>query len=80
VFRLVIAPRARRDLIEIFDYISNDNPQAAERFCNALVNHTELLSSFPHIGAPATQIPGVRSVLHTPIRIYYRVDEEEQSI
>jgi plasmid stabilization system protein ParE len=80
VFKVIVSPRAWRDFFEIFDYISADSPEAAERFCNALLNHTELLSAFPNIGAPATKFVGVRFLLHTPIRIYYRVDQQENTI
>ena len=75
MFKVIISPRARHDLLEIIDYIREDNPNAAERFGNDLLNHTELLAEFPHIGAPVNERSRVRKLLHTPVRIYYRVDE-----
>lgn len=80
MFEVVISPRARHDLLEIIDYIREDNPMAAERFGNALLNHTELLAHFPHIGTPVSQRSGVRKMLHTPVRIYYRIDEKRKVI
>jgi len=80
VFQVTISPRARRDLLEIIDYIRQDNPGAAERFGTELLNHTELLADFPHIGAQVSQRSGVRKLLHTPIRIYYRVDERRKVV
>jgi len=73
VFKVIVSPRARRDLLEIIDYIRQDNPKAAERFGSELLDHAQLLADFPYIGAPVQQRSGVRKLLHTPIRIYYRV-------
>jgi plasmid stabilization system protein ParE len=36
----------------ILDYILADNPAAATRFGNDLLNHVDLLAAFPHIGSP----------------------------
>ena len=80
MFKVVVSPRARHDLLEIIDFISRDNPDAAERFGSELLDHAELLADFPHIGAPVSQRSGVRKLLHTPIRIYYRVDEERKVV
>jgi len=80
VFKVVVSPRAWEDFFEIFEYIARDDRNAAARFCDGLLNHIELLGTFPHIGVSSTQARGVRSVLHTPIRIYYRVDENRQAV
>jgi plasmid stabilization system protein ParE len=80
VFKVIVSPRARHDLLEIIDYIRQDNPAAADRFGNELLNHTELLADFPHIGALIRQRSGVRKLLHTPIRIYYRIDEQRSVV
>ena len=50
-------------------------PASAERFGNAILNHSELLKSFPYIGSSVKGRPGVRQLVHTPILIYYRVSE-----
>jgi toxin ParE1/3/4 len=64
------------DLQVILDYIRVDNPQAAERFGSALLNHVEILKNFPRIGVPVPKRPGVRKIIHSPIRVYYRLHEE----
>ncbi len=69
MFKVIVSPRAWRDFFEIFDYIQQDSPEAAARFCGALLDHTDLLATFPHIGAPVAEFAHVRSILHTPIRI-----------
>jgi plasmid stabilization system protein ParE len=50
-------------------------PARAERFGNTILNHIELLISFPYIGSLVKGRPGVRQLVHTPILIYYRVNE-----
>ena len=79
-FKIVFTEDSLSDLEAILDYIRADDPEAAARFGNALLNHTELLATFPHIGAPVKRRERVRKVLHTPVRIYYRIDEEKQII
>ena len=79
-FQILFTEDALIDLEIILDYIRADDPEAAARFGNALLNHIELLSTFPHIGAPVKRRGRVRKVLHTPVRIYYRIDEEKQII
>jgi len=80
VFKVIVSPRAWDDFFEIFDYISRDNRDAAARFCDALLNHVDLLGTFPHIGVVSAQRPAVRSVLHTPVRIYYRIDDSRECV
>lgn len=46
-----------------------------ERFGNAILNHLDLLKTFPYIGSPLAERPGVRQLVHTPILIWYRVHE-----
>jgi len=80
VFKVIFSPQAWEDFFQVHDYIAQDDPGAAAKFCDALLDQTELLGTFPHIGIAFPMIGGVRSVLHTPIRIYYRVDEDRQSV
>ena len=37
-------------LRDIFDYISEDNPLAAQRVVQGIYNKTQILKSFPEIG------------------------------
>ena len=80
MYKVIVSPRAWDDFFEIFDYISRDNRDAAARFCDALLNHVDLLGTFPHIGVVSGQRPNVRSVLHTPVRIYYRIDDSRECV
>jgi len=79
-FKILYTEDALADLENILDYIRAGNPAAAEIFGNALLNHVDLLAGFPHIGSPLNQRPGVRKILHTPVRVYYRIEEKRQVI
>ena len=56
------------------------HPETSERFATELLNHVDLLSSFPYLGVPVKTFPGVRSLLHSPIHVYYNVDENRKLI
>jgi plasmid stabilization system protein ParE len=79
-FKILFTEESLGDLKLILDFISVENPAAAEHLGIALLNHIELLSAFPHIGTPISQNAVVRKVLHTPVRIYYRIDEARKSV
>lgn len=74
-FQVRISEAALADLEEILEYTWINFPSTAERFGNAILNHIELLRSFPHMGSPVRDRPGVRQLVHTPILIEYRVNE-----
>ena len=75
-FRLILAEEAIADLQSVLGYIADDNPVAAERVGNALLDHIETLKSFPMRGASVRGAARVRKLIHTPYRIYYEVDSE----
>ena len=75
-YKILFTEDALVDLEIILDYIRADNPDAAERFGTSLLNHIELLQSFPRIGVPVLGRPGVRKILHSPVRVYYRLHED----
>jgi plasmid stabilization system protein ParE len=65
---------------EILNYSWVNFPNAAERFGNALLNHAEVLKKFPCVGSPVAGLAGVRQLVHTPILIYYRVNEDRKLV
>lgn len=79
-YKVYFSDDSLRDLDETLEFIRQDKGATAERFGNALLNHIELLASFPHIGAPVAGRPGLRNLLHTPIRIYYRILEDRRMV
>ena len=79
-YKILFTEDALRDLEDILDYIRADNEAAAESFGSALLDHVELLQDFPHIGTAVPQRRNVRKILHSPVQIYYRIDEPKKLI
>lgn len=72
---------AQDDLEEIYDYLSQNNPHAAERVKRQIKIDAELLGELPLI-ARESDIPGlrIRKVRRYPYLIFYRVRENESQI
>ena len=49
-YKVIFAPQALEQLEQIVGYIAQDDPAAAERFGNYLVDRAELLGDFPELG------------------------------
>jgi plasmid stabilization system protein ParE len=79
-FRLLFTQKALKDLAEIIGYIAQDDPQAAERFGNSLLDHVQLLTRFPRMGAAIRKRARVRKLSHSPILVYYRIHEDKRLI
>ncbi|MDD7973480.1 type II toxin-antitoxin system RelE/ParE family toxin [Roseinatronobacter alkalisoli] len=79
--QLVIAEPAARDLEGIVDYISMDNPVAAERVYWGIVSAAEKLPEFPALGRPGRH-PKTRelSVADLPYLIVYEVGPDAVTI
>ncbi len=75
-YKILFTEDALSDLEVVLDFISTDSPSAAERFGTALLNHVALLESLPRIGVPVPRRAGVRKILHSPVRVYYRLHED----
>jgi len=79
-YKILYTGAALIGLDEIVGFIHNDNAVAAERFGHALLNHVDLLAAFPRIGEPVARRAGIRRMLHTPIWIYYRINEDKKIV
>ena len=79
-WRIIFAPRARDRLVEVVRFIGQDDPQAAIRFGDYLIDRTESLANFPELGMPYRKRPNVRRLLCKSYYIYYRVRRNEQLI
>ena len=78
--------QAQADLIEIADYIAEDNPEAAERFLNAAEATFEFIASLPSVGrtfrfqSPAAEgmrvwrVEGFERYLIVYRTVEYRID------
>jgi toxin ParE1/3/4 len=71
---------ARADLLAIIDYISDDNPDAAQRLKDDIETKTSALASHPNMYR-AGRVPGTREmVVHENYIVVYRVSSRAISI
>lgn len=80
--RLVIAPLAIRDLEDIADFISENDPQAAHRLLLRIERSIDLLLDRPFMGpAVAEPLPaGLRKASTAPYIVFYRIAADELQI
>jgi toxin ParE1/3/4 len=69
---------AQRDLAQIYDYISQDNPEIASRFVAGLIDRSRELTDNPFEGR-ATDEPNVRVIVAPRLRylIFYTIAVDE---
>lgn len=79
-YRLRYTQRALNDLAEIVGHIAEDDAEAASRFGNSLLDHVDLLTRFPRMGGIVRKRSQVRKLLHSPILVYYEVNEKTRII
>lgn len=71
--RVVLAPAAGRDLVEIHDYIARDSPAAARRLVDRPEAKVKRLAASPAIGRRRDDLlPGLRSLAVRSYVIFYR--------
>ena len=77
--RIIWSDRARGQVIEIFKYIAEDRPMAAERTLEGFLDRVGLLAEFPDQGASCggPQRPDLRFIIFESYRLVYRVRGEE---
>ena len=79
-YKVILAPQAIDDLGIIVRHIARDNPQAALRVGNALLDRAAILARFPEIGPSYAARPGVRRLVSRPYVIFYRVKHETRIV
>ena len=79
-YRFVYTQRALNDLAEIIRHVAEDDAEAASRFGTSLLDHIDLLTRFPHMGGLIRKRSRVRKLLHSPILVYYNVQEDKRLI
>lgn len=78
--KIIFSPQAIADLESAVRFIAKDNPDAAVRVGNALIDRVSILESFPLVGSPYPTRPGVRKLVSQPCVIYYRPRLEENCL
>jgi plasmid stabilization system protein ParE len=73
--RLLWSARARRDLLEIGDYVARDRPVAAAALVRSLIESAERAAAMPLAGrvVPELGLAEVREVICRKHRVVYRV-------
>lgn len=81
-YRLSWSPTARFDLRNLSAYIADDNPIAARRFVQSVMQTVDRLTAFPESGrvVPEFNDPMIREVIRKPCRIVYRVKTHKKLI
>jgi len=78
--KVIFSPQAIADLEHAVRFIAQDNPAAALRFGNALIERAAILENFPLPGTPYYKRPGVRKLVCRPYIIFYRLREQENVV
>ena len=75
-------PIAVQDLRDICEFISRDNPVAAQRMGEELIKQAEAMSLFPQSGrvVPEKKNPLIRETIVGSYRIIYQLDEANKII
>ena len=86
MYDLEYLPIAREDMIEIARYISRElqNPDAAERLSNAMIEAAEAARTFPYAAPPHSPIRPLkhhyRKLLVQNYLMFYWVDDQAKKI
>jgi plasmid stabilization system protein ParE len=79
-FKILYHEEALADLKETFHWSREKHPQTTEQFANDLFDRIELLAALPYIGTALKGYPHVRRLLHSPLYVYYRLNENRRTI
>jgi toxin ParE1/3/4 len=78
--RYRISPAAREDLRQLRDFISRDDPAAADRFLDQIADRFLMLTRQPLIGSPRDDvIRGLRDFTIGNYVIFYRPPQSPQA-
>ena len=76
--RLEWSEEARADLLAIVDFISDDNPQAAQDLKNEIEDKVNALPDHPKKFAPSRRAPGYRQLtVRSNYLVFYRLLSEK---
>lgn len=78
--KIIFSPQAIADLESAVRFIARENPDAAGRVGNALIDRVSVLENFPLVGSTYPKRPGVRKLVSRPYIIYYRPRLEDNFV
>ncbi len=81
-FKTFLSDEALSDLERIVAYIAFDNPQAAQRVGDELLDAALSLETFPERGrvVPEIRRPELREIVVRSYRVIYRLNKQDSSI
>jgi plasmid stabilization system protein ParE len=79
-WKVVFSTRSAEDLRRIVEFISRDDPIAAERFGLALIGQAELLAHAPFIGIPMPERANARLFPVGAFLIIYRPETKRETV
>jgi plasmid stabilization system protein ParE len=79
-YRLIYSQKSLNDLADLIGHIAEDDDEAASRFGSSLLDHIDLLVRFPRMGGTLRKRPRIRKLVHSPILVYYKIDEEKREV
>jgi plasmid stabilization system protein ParE len=81
-YRIFWTPIAVQDLRDVCEFISRDNPVAAQRMGEELIEQAEAIALFPQSGrtVPEKKDSLIRETIVGSYRIIYRVDEVDKVV
>jgi plasmid stabilization system protein ParE len=77
---IIFSPQAIGDLEAAVRFIARENPEAAIRVGNKLIDKIAILENFPLIGLQYPKRPEVRFLVSRPYVIYYRHSAKENRV
>jgi toxin ParE1/3/4 len=81
MLNLIIAPEAERDLVDIWQYIAEDNITNANRYLDFINSKLEQLAEFPEIGTHRPELTNnVRSFPIERYILFYRIKQNSLEI
>ncbi len=78
--KIIFSPQAVADLEAAVKLIAEENPEAAVRVGNALIDRVAILENFQLLGSVYPKLPGVRKLVSRPYLIFYRFREKENVV
>lgn len=71
--RILRKPRARADLLDLWNYVADDSPANADRLLDKINKHCQTLARFPKMGRVRNELaPSLRSFPVGNYVIFYR--------
>jgi len=79
-FKILFSDEALNDLGEIVESIAGDNPDAASRVAQSIIDHVKVLQYFPRVGTIISRRHETRRLVHAPYIVYYRIHENRRVV